>query len=60
MDVMKYLGIVSIKAGRTLLYKVNDVVTMFQHWKSTIPEFIKDIAQGKVSVGVAHQVGVAP
>ena len=49
MGVLKYLGVVSMKAGRTLLYKVSDVATMFNHWKSTIPEFVKDMVQGKVS-----------
>ena len=48
MDVMKCLGVVSMKAGRTLLYKVADVVTMFTHWKLAVPFFIREMARGKV------------
>jgi len=51
IDVMKCLGVVSMKAGRTLLYKVSDVVTMFHHWKSPVPTFIKDLVDGKVGEG---------
>ena len=50
MDALKCLGVVSLKAGRSLLYKVHDVGTMFQHWRVPIPEFIKDMVEGKVCV----------
>ena len=56
MGVLKYLGVVSMKAGRTLLYKVKDVATMFNHWKSTIPEFIKEMIRGKVRATCAIHV----
>lgn len=48
MDVMKCLGVVSMKAGRTLLYKVADVVSMFTHWKLRVPGFIEEMARGKI------------
>ena len=50
MAMLKHLGVVSVKAGRTLLYKAVDVVTMFKHWKTSIPQFISDMAQGMVGV----------
>jgi len=46
---MKVLGVVSPKAGRTLLYKITDVAKMYPHWKMIIPEFIEELCAGKVS-----------
>ncbi len=51
MGALKYLGVVSVKAGRTLLYKVSDVGTMFRHWKSVIPDFVQELIDGKVKGG---------
>ena len=50
MAMLKHLGVVSVKAGRTLLYKAVDVVTMFRHWKTNVPNFVNDMAMGKVGV----------
>ena len=47
---MKVLGIVSPKAGRTLLYRVSDVAKMYPHWKMMIPDFIDELCAGKVCV----------
>lgn len=47
---MKMLGVVSQKAGRTLLYRISDVAKMYPHWKMIIPEFIEELAAGKVKV----------
>ncbi len=51
---MKLLNVVSQKAGRTLLYRVSDVAKMYPHWKMIIPEFIEELAAGKV--GVANYI----
>ncbi len=48
MAMLKFLGVVSVKAGRTLLYKAVDVITMFQHWRTAIPDFVHQLAQGHV------------
>jgi hypothetical protein len=40
---------VSPKAGRTLVYKMSDVAKMYQHWNIAIPDFVKEICDGKVS-----------
>ncbi len=50
INLMKMLGVVSQKAGRTLLYRISDVAKMYPHWKMIIPEFIEELAAGKVKV----------
>ena len=51
---LKYFGIVSPKAGRTLVYKMSDVAKMYQHWNLTIPDFIREICEGKVSYTLVY------
>ena len=46
---LKYFGVVSPKAGRTLVYKMSDVAKMYQHWNIAIPDFVKEICDGKAS-----------
>ena len=46
---LEYFGVVSPKAGRTLVYKMSDVAKMYQHWNIAIPDFVKEICDGKVS-----------
>jgi len=48
MAMLKYLGVVSVKAGRTLLYKAVDIITMFRHWKTNVPDFVSSLSQGQV------------
>ncbi len=48
---MKLLGVVSPKAGRTLLYRVSDVAKMYPHWKMIIPDFVEELCAGKVGGG---------
>ena len=49
---LKYFGVVSPKAGRTLVYKMSDVAKMYQHWNIAIPDFVKEICDGKVNYNV--------
>ena len=48
IGVLKYLGVVGVKAGRSLLYSAGDVAKMFAYWKSSLPEFIRQLCKGKV------------
>ena len=52
---LKYFGVVSPKAGRTLVYKMSDVAKMYQHWNIAIPDFVKEICDGKAS-STYHEV----
>ncbi len=51
---MKLLGVVSPKAGRTLLYRVSDVAKMYPHWKMIIPDFVEELCAGKVGGGFTY------
>ena len=51
INLMKLLGVVSPKAGRTLLYRVSDVAKMYPHWKMIIPDFVEELCAGKVGGG---------
>ena len=50
IGVLKYLGVVGIKAGRSLLYRAADVSKMFAHWRTVVPDFINELSKGKVCV----------
>ncbi len=45
---MKTLGVIGLKAGRSLVYRVADVAKMFEHWRSHVPEYIAELCMGKV------------
>ncbi len=54
INLMKLLGVVSPKAGRTLLYRVSDVAKMYPHWKMIIPDFVEELCAGKVGGGCTY------
>ena len=52
IGILKNLGILGVKAGRSLVYRAVDVAKMFDHWHTAVPEFLKELCDGKVCMCV--------
>lgn len=48
IGILKNLGILGVKAGRSLVYRAADVAKMFDHWHSPVPDYLKELCEGKV------------
>ena len=48
IGILKNLGILGVKAGRSLVYRAADVAKMFDHWHSPVPDYLKELCEGTV------------
>ena len=53
ISLLKWIGVLGMKAGRALLYKITDVAKMFGYWHLPVSPLVKELCDGKVRcVGV--------
>ncbi len=48
MNALKEVGVIGVKACRSIVYKVEDVIKMFRHFRIPPPMFLHEINNGKV------------
>ena len=52
ISLLKWIGVLGMKAGRALLYKITDVAKMFGYWHLPVSPVVKELCDGKVCVCV--------
>lgn len=48
ISLLKWIGVLGMKAGRALLYKITDVAKMFGYWHLPVTPLVKELCDGKI------------